>query len=206
MVKEPSTTRPMPERPFRIDAGRLRRMPMRTKLAISSILVLILLASALYSGISRLGPSDLSGRALKTAQPWVSRIPALSDRTEEIATSVVMGLDLSQYLTPQEEEIGSVKTAIQQTIINQVKAAGQDRRLTWEFDEPVAMEQPTYEVGCSTTLPMQIQIQYVLDGSQRVFGASGRLDIQIILLVDADQKKVISWRVGQETSINLDLT
>jgi hypothetical protein len=180
------------------------RMSMRSRLVITGILLFILIGFALVSGGFRLGPSNLSPRALKTASNWVSKLHTLSDRSEELASSIVKRLDFSKYLTPEEREMGSVHTAIQQSVQNQITGACQQRGLVWEFDDPIAMNATTYQLISRTSMPTIIRVEYVLDRAQKTVEASGDISISIIFIIDADQKKIISWQISQDTTINLE--
>lgn len=192
-------------------AQRIRfSLSMRTKSMILGLGLILLIVVACQSGISRLGYSDLSPRALKTAKRWTSKLGTLSQQSkqtmDDVAARVASRLQFSPYLSPEQVQMG-LQFQIQEIVQNQVKDAIRERRAIWTYSEPESLSQTVYQVQCFTTLPVKVHIQYVTGSptssrdEKREIHRSWTVHIQLDLEIDADQRKVLAWKVGKMTHL-----
>ncbi len=166
---------------------------MRTRMMVGSTILLVVMVVACGSGISRLGSTDLSVRALRAARHWTAGTSTLSDLSAQIADRVISVLDFSPYIPP--EDAGMLENAVRHAIRDEVRGALQGRRVQWSYSDPVCVGFPLYKVQCSTDVLIKVQIGYVKDGSRTIFNQTRTLHISIDLEVDADRMKSWGWMV-----------
>jgi len=172
-------------------------LSMRRKTLVWGATLSLITMVAFASGISRLGQTDLSPRALRTASRWTARAAALSERAEEIADGVVPFLDLSDQM-PAEDLGLEPKTRV--IIRDQIVDALRERRAKWSYAEPFPLGYTEYRVQCSTTLPVSVYVRF----SRGVFAAEWSLHVDIELDIDADRRKVTAWRIAPDTTLNAE--
>ncbi len=175
------------------------RITMRRKILIYGLALSLVGVVGLTAGISRLGQTNLSSRAIDTARMWTTRTTGFSELAKQISENIVWVLDVSQEV-PKECQHMSMEATIQDEIRNQVRNFLQERRVKWFYSNPTPIRNTEYKLRCSTTIPINIQIQYFHDGP-KTFEREWSLLLDIELLIDADRKEVIKWKIASDTKL-----
>jgi hypothetical protein len=174
---------------------------MRRKALIWGATLSFVMIIAFASGISRLGQTDLSPRALRTASRWTARAAALSERAEEIADGVIPFLDLSDQMPDEDLDLEPKASVI---VRDQIVDALRERRAKWSYGEAFPLGYAEYRVQCSTTLPVDVYIRFNRGAGPEVFEATWSLHVEIELDIDADRRKVTAWRITPDTILNTE--
>ncbi len=174
-------------------------LTMRRKMLVLSAILLVSLAVGFITGVSRLGPVNLSPRALRIAERWTDRIGTLSDLAEEVADRTVPTLNISSTLPGEGANIGLDK-AVRTAIREQIKDALRERHVKWSLSKPRELQNMQFTVVCSTTLPIFVRVRYNANGYQ-VFEREWVLKLWIQLEVDADRGNVRNWSIDRRSSL-----
>jgi len=180
---------------------RLRRpqFSMKTKLIVTIIILTGLIILACGTGMSRLGRTNMTRSATKIAERYLNQLASLSrdsrDTADRIASETVQRIDLSPYLTDVEKAIGLFRSAILQEMHSQVRYALAERKAQWKTSKVRLLQGYT----CRVTAHASIHVNVHMSASTGDFDREWTLHIELELEVEADQGKIISWAVGNNT-------